>query len=180
MSVGANNQIRKSANYQMTISNYAVPILLAIVIHAAPASAQELTFGIGGTDFNNDGDDGAVFSAEYRFRPFSQRPVASFAFGAAADVSENGDVFIGAGLWTRWQWNSGWFVDASIMPGLFDEGSAENDLGSTFNFRSLLGVGYRLDNGNAVSAAVSHISNAGLADENPGVNMLSVRYHISF
>ncbi|MEM1007273.1 MAG: acyloxyacyl hydrolase, partial [Pseudomonadota bacterium] len=44
----------------------------------------------------------------------------------------------------------------------------------------LLGVGYSLDNGNKISLAVTHKSNASTDDPNPGVNAFFLRYHLGF
>ena len=145
-----------------------------------PAHAQELTFALGATDYGDVGDDSVFANVEYRFRPFRQREVMSLAWGATASVSGEGDIFVGGGLWTRWEWQSGWFIDLSTMPGLYDEGTDNNDLGSAFEIRSLLGFGYQFANGGALSLAASHISNAGLADDNPGVNGFLLRYHRRF
>jgi len=147
---------------------------------ASSTQAQELTVGVGTTDFGDQGTDSAVFEVEYRHTPFIQQRNMSVAFGANAAVSGEGDLFIGAGIWSRWQWDSGWFIDNSVMPGLFEAGTAGNDLGSAFEIRTLLGVGYRFENGNALSAAITHRSNASLATDNPGMNTYTIRYHISF
>ncbi|WP_299281135.1 acyloxyacyl hydrolase [uncultured Tateyamaria sp.] len=162
------------------MTRFCVAVVSSLLALSAPASAQELTFALGATDFGEGGEDSAVFDFEYRHTPFVQKRIRSHAFGANASVSGEGDVFIGAGLWTRWQWDSGWFIDSSLMPGLFEEGTDGNDLGSSFEFRSLLGLGYQFDNGRAVSAAISHKSNASLADDNPGMNSYSIRYHVKF
>lgn len=153
--------------------------LFAVCIPAA-AAAQELTLGLGATDYTNIGTNSAAFEVEYRHAPFTERRVLSLSWGANASVSGEGDLFAGAGLWARWHWDNNWFIDGSIMPGVYDEGTDGNDLGSTFEIRSLLGVGYDLGNGRAISVAASHKSNASTADENPGTNTYLIRYHISF
>lgn len=144
------------------------------------ASAQEWTIGVGGSDFGDQGQDSVALDLEYRHTPFVERRVLSVAWGANLGLTGEGDAFIGGGIWSRWQWDSGWFIDNSIMPGLYEEGTAGNDLGSAFEIRSLLGVGYQFDNGHAISAAISHKSNASLADDNPGMNVYSIRYHFKF
>lgn len=154
--------------------------IISILISITTASAQEVTFALGTTDYGEGGQDSAIFDLEYRHTPFLQKRVLSVAWGANASVTGEGDAFIGGGIWSRWQWNSGWFIDNSIMPGLYEEGTFQNFLGSTFQIRSLLGVGYQFDNGHAISAAISHKSNANLADENPGMNAYSLRYHFRF
>ncbi|MEP2889515.1 acyloxyacyl hydrolase [Tateyamaria sp.] len=152
----------------------------ALSFLALPAASQEITLGLGVTDFSESGDDSAVFDFEYRHSSFFERRRFSAAFGVNASVSAEGDLFVGAGLWNRVQFDNGVFIDSSIMPGFYEEGTAGNDLGQTFEIRSLLGVGYKFDNGRAISAAIAHKSNAGLSDDNPGANSYSIRYHISF
>ena len=65
-----------------------------------------------------------------------------------------------------------------MLPGAYIEGTALNDLGSTFEIRSQLAVGKRFKSGKALSLALSHKSNASTADINPGVNALTLRWHI--
>ncbi|WP_299614948.1 acyloxyacyl hydrolase [uncultured Tateyamaria sp.] len=154
--------------------------LLSLILSVTAATAQEWTVGLGGSDFGDGGDDSVALDLEYRHSPFLERRVLSLAFGANLGLTGEGDIFIGGGIWNRWQWQSGWFIDASVMPGLYEEGTDGNDLGSAFEIRSLLGVGYQFDNGNAVSAAISHKSNASLAEDNPGMNVYAIRYHFKF
>lgn len=155
-------------------------LAIAISLPAVPVAAQEFTLGLGATDFNASGDDSAIFDFEYRHSPFFQRNRFSSAFGANASVTGEGDLFVGAGLWSRFQFENGLFLETSVMPGLYDEGTDGNDLGSAFEIRSLFGIGYKFDSGRAISAAIAHKSNASLADDNPGMNSYSIRYHFSF
>lgn len=154
--------------------------LVSLLLSVTAATAQEWTFGLGATDFGDQGDDSVALDLEYRHKPFVERRVMSVALGANLALTGEGDVFVGGGIWSRWQWQSGWFIDNSIMPGLYEEGTEGNDLGSAFEIRSLLGVGYQFDNGHAISAAISHKSNASLAEDNPGMNTYSIRYHFKF
>ena len=66
-----------------------------------------------------------------------------------------------------------------IMPftgiGLFEDGAGK-DLGSVFEFRSGVDLGYRFDYGGQVSVTFTHISNAGISDRNPGTELLMFRY----
>ena len=164
------------------MTRFCVATLLFVFSVFAPitVSAQEWAIGVGTTDFGDQGTDSALVDIEYRHHPFLERRVMSVALAANASVSAEGDVFVGGGIWTRWQWASGWFIDISIMPGLFEAGTNGNDLGSAFEIRSLLGVGYQFDNGHAISAALTHKSNASLATDNPGMNTYTLRYHFSF
>ncbi|MGR3760287.1 acyloxyacyl hydrolase [Roseobacteraceae bacterium NS-SX3] len=153
--------------------------LAALPLLAAPAAAQEWSLGAGYSDFSRDGaEDGAAFAVEYRHRPFFERNRLTAHFGAALEVQDSGDVFAGAGIVGQWSLSRGWFVEASVMPGAYAENVDLNDLGSTFEIRSLLGVGRRLDNGHGVSLAIAHKSNASTADSNPGVNTVLLRWHL--
>lgn len=66
-------------------------------------------------------------------------------------------------------------VTPSFGVGAYHDGDGV-DLGSTVEFRSQVEIGYLFGDGSRVSAAYSHISNAGLSDTNPGANIISVYY----
>ena len=57
--------------------------------------------------------------------------------------------------------------------------TARHDMGSHLQFEERLGVGYDYFD-HAVSINFSHISNAGLAQPNPGANIASIRYTKTF
>ncbi|MFW8633738.1 acyloxyacyl hydrolase [Cribrihabitans pelagius] len=146
---------------------------------SAPVMAQEVVLGLGYSDFSRDGaEDSALASVEYMHQPFHEGRILSARVGAALEVQETGDVFFGAGVSGVWDLRQDWFVEASVMPGVYAESVDLNDLGSTFEIRSQLAVGKRFLNGRALSLALSHKSNASTGDSNPGVNTLSLRYHI--
>lgn len=151
--------------------------LLAATAPAA-ATSQELTLGIGATDYPAGGVDSGIFSLEYRHSPFFERSAFSAAIAANISSTEESDVFAGIGVGLRWAWTSGWFVDFSMMPGYYDAGVPGNDLGTDLEFRSLLGLGYQFDTGQSVSLAVTHKSNASLDDVNPGADAILLRWHI--
>ena len=152
---------------------------VAAVALAMPAAAQEVVLGLGYSNFSREGaEDSPVFAVEYLHRPFYQGHRLSARFGAALEVKETGDAFAGVGVSGIWDLQRDWFVEASVMPGAYSENVDLNDLGSTFEIRSLLAVGRRFGGGQAVSLAVSHKSNASTADSNPGVNALTLRWHI--
>ncbi|MFW8594294.1 acyloxyacyl hydrolase [Cribrihabitans neustonicus] len=157
----------------------AVAAAVLTAAFAAPAAAQEVILGLGYSDFSRAGaEDGALASVEYMHRPFYEGRVLSARVGAAFDVQDSGDVFFGAGVSGVWDLRRDWFVEASVMPGVYSESVDLNDLGSTFEIRSQLAVGKRFLNGRALSLALSHKSNASTANDNPGVDTVTLRYHI--
>ncbi len=89
----------------------------------------------------------------------------------------DGDMWMGAGAkWTSRNISAGpFFVEASLMPGIYAQGDGP-DLGGALQFRSALGAGYEFDNGATLALLFSHRSNAELQDTNPGLETLSLRY----
>ncbi len=152
-----------------------------IVIGRAPVAAQELIVGAGQTQFFDElSTDSAKVSLEYRHSPFYRRGRIDLALAAAAVAHTSGDFFLGGGLSARYAFHPKWFVEASVMPGAYWENEQTNDLGSTFEIRSQLALGYTLNSGNRISVGISHKSNASTSESNPGVNSLSARWHFTF
>ena len=156
-----------------------VSALAAFAANSAPA--QTIVFGAGYADFSEDQSvDQAIFSLEYQHRPFHEATRFSATWGGALSVDEDGDTHIGLGLIGLYTFADRWFLEGSVMPGYYDQSNVLNDLGGSFQIRSLFGIGYTLNNGNAVSLAITHKSNASTQEENPGVNAFLVRYHYAF
>jgi lipid A 3-O-deacylase len=64
----------------------------------------------------------------------------------------------------------------SFGPGIYLHGRGK-DLGYPLEFRSQLELGYEFVNAMRISAAYSHISNAGLGSSNPGANIVGLYMH---
>ena len=74
---------------------------------------------------------------------------------------------------------SKFFFTPSFGAGIYDDGSGKK-LGNDLQFRTSLEVSYELKNKNRIGVSLSHISNANLGDKNPGVEILSISYHIPY
>ena len=74
---------------------------------------------------------------------------------------------------------SKFFFTPSFGAGIYNDGSGKK-LGNNLQFRTSLEVSYELKNNNRIGISLSHISNANLGDKNPGVEILSLSYHIPF
>lgn len=157
-------------------------IALVSCVAVTPLAAQELVVGLGYTSFNKDvAEDGTVLELEYHFAPRWKLGSGDVYLATAAMVDGPGDYFIGAGLGAEFALgDAGWFVQGSVMPGFYDASDVNNDLGDDLEFRSSLSLGYRFQSGWALSAAATHMSNAGLGDSNPGMTMATVRIGRSF
>lgn len=146
-------------------------ILGAIMLCASGAAyADRLVIG-GVRDTSNNANGLAV---EYHWTG-GLRDTGAFTAGWAAsaltDSNHNG--FVGVGVSGEYGFGDRGFVEASFMPGYYREGDV--DLGGSLQFRSTLGVGAHISDHMALSVAVSHVSNAGLRDRNPGMDLVMLR-----
>lgn len=153
----------------------------AALLLSTQLSAQELILGLGYADYSEGSAlDAQTLELEYISAPLRHYGNFAVSLGAVASFDSEDNAFLGAGLAGTYDFAPRWFAQASLMPGVFVEGTAHNDLGQSLEFRSLLSVGYRLTDTSALSLAISHKSNAGLSPRNPGVNTLTLRYHHKF
>ncbi len=74
---------------------------------------------------------------------------------------------------------SKFFFTPSFGAGIYDDGSGKK-LGNDLQFRTSFELSYELKNKNRIGISLSHISNANLADKNPGVEILSFSYQVPY
>ncbi len=137
-----------------------------------PASALADSSVIGLTRDGTNRGTGVV--AEYHWTGAlaeGDRFTAGWATSVLADNNHNG--FVGFGVSAEYQISGQNFIEASFMPGYYKEGDV--DLGGHMHFRSTLGIGTNITDSAALSFAFSHISNGGLNDRNPGMDMVMLR-----
>lgn len=145
------------------------------------ATAADVVIGLGYSDFSDAAaDDSATLEVEIHSEPIWHFAGADWSLAAAVLAHSEGDFFVGAGASALWPLRNRWFVEASVMPGYFDDAGGANSLGSDFEIRSLLGVGRQINDRLALSLAVAHKSNASTSSRNPGVNTVSLRTRWSF
>lgn len=151
------------------------------MILANATLAGDVVFGLGQDNLDtSSASEATAFQLEYHtdaIRSYSWGTVAAMG---VLEYDDDEDFFLGAGLSLMWDVAPKWFVETSLAAGYYDAGSDGLDLGGDFQFRTLLGVGYRLSEKSRLSLAVDHLSNAGLEDVNPGRNALFLRYARSF
>lgn len=63
--------------------------------------------------------------------------------------------------------------------GAYSKGGSK-DLGQVFEFREQVEFGYQFDSGDMISLYFWHLSNAGMSDDNPGVNAAGLHYSMGF
>lgn len=152
--------------------------LLAVTVAglaAAPARAQApayLTFGVGAFDVFDDDFRATQFEIQYRpnFGLWIFQPMVG------ANVTTDESAYVYAGLSLDLFLNDRIVLRPSFAPGLYHDGDGK-DLGSALEFRSALEVAYRFDNRARLGVELSHRSNAGIDDSNPGEESLMLFYH---
>lgn len=148
---------------------------LFFALGAAHVSAQNLSFGLT-TDYDTDAIGGSV---ELHGAPvFGDEGGFSGTWGVAARADNDNSAWIGAGFVLNLGLGQSAFLEASFMPGYYEEG--DRPLGGNLHFRSLIGVGWTFQDDNAVILSLDHISNGGIESYNPGAETISLQYRIGF
>lgn len=148
----------------------------------APARAQAVVLEV----FKSDVEEMSSFeptgvAVELQAKPFANLGKIAFALGVRASFDDGESMWLGAGVLAEAPIGSGpWLIEGSIMPGYYDPGSSDFDLGSDLEIHSSLGVGYDFSARNRISLQLSHLSNAGTAERNPGRNALALRFRHGF
>ncbi|MEM8822558.1 MAG: acyloxyacyl hydrolase [Pseudomonadota bacterium] len=140
--------------------------ILLLTLLPFPALAGELSFGLGAVGLDDDAEAGG-FIVELRAEPFYRVGPAELRFGSAVELDTHSDLWLGAGVVVLYPFAEAWRVEASFMPGLYTQGTGL-DLGHTVEFRSLIGLSRRVAPETWLGVSISHKSNAGIDDTNPG------------
>ncbi len=148
---------------------------------ASPASAQALVFEL----FKSDVEEMADFeptgvALELQGRPQWQWGNLSFGLGLRVSADDGESLWLGAGGYAEAPLGEVWIAEATLMPGYYDPGSDDFDLGNSLQFLSSVGMGYRITEKSRLSLAITHLSNGGTADRNPGRNALALRLRHAF
>lgn len=172
-------------------------VILALTSWLQAARAEEsqpLSFGpfellpsgksmvaVGGGEFNAflqqdlvEGDASAELNLEYRWG----KKIAYIGFTVGGLVNSDGGSFVYLGNYAEIKYKR--FIATPVLSlGAYQQGAGP-DLGGTFQFRSSLTLDYVIEEGSRIGVRVAHISNAGIHDENPGLNEFLVMYTFSF
>jgi lipid A 3-O-deacylase len=152
-------------------------VFLALTLFAAPSGAQDadlISLSAGMYDAGDDNEAGD-FRLEYRWgTPFFWmiKP------WAGAEVTTDTSIWAGAGVLADIELADRLVLTPSFGVGFYDEGDSDLDLDYPVEFRSQLEISYKFDNENRVGISYGHISNASLGDDNPGVEILGLYWHV--
>jgi lipid A 3-O-deacylase len=152
--------------------------LLAAAAAPSPVAAQDFVLGLFQNRYSTEGvPSTAALGLEYRPAPFAQLGRVKFRLALGLALDDRGNAWAGAGPSADWPLGPRWFVDLSVMPGLYRSAEEQFDLGNAGEFRTTLSLGFRLNNRSAIALALRHISNADLGETNPGLNGIGLRFY---
>ena len=150
---------------------------LAFPAQAEQVESNRLYFSIGYYDVFDE-EDGADFRGEYRFgQDVFNTSIKPFI---GAEITTDTSIWVGGGLYYDWNFAPEWNLTPSFGLGLYEEGDSDKDLDHPIEFRSQIEISYDLDEENRVGVGISHISNAGLSDDNQGVEIVNMSYSTPF
>lgn len=156
--------------------------LAALSLSATSAVADEkrqdrINFAIGYYDVFDE--QGSIdFRAEYR--PDSVVFTKNLKPWAGIEFTSKGSVWAGGGLLYDWQFVDSWYLTPIFGVGFYNHGSDDKDLNHPVEFKSAIEVSYKFKNDWRLGLSLSHMSNLGLGDDNPGTEVISVNWSIPF
>lgn len=172
-----------SSNRKLAIAAAGVAITVMAAQAARAADVARIAIGVGYYDiFEQLEDEAAEFRLEYRpsHQVWLYEPYVSVKGFVGLAATTSGSVFVGLGPMLEVVIAEKFVLSASVGPFGYVQGGADADLGYPLEFRSQAEVAYQFDNLSRLGVAISHYSNAGLGDENPGVETVSLYYSFPF
>ena len=168
----------------------ATPVCAAAVLLAiSPAAAQDadpdmLSFALGAFDATNIGEDNGFATAEGRVELRLGGKLLGVGevwrgFGPLIGVMANADgaVMGYAGIYADIRLGRNVVLQPSTSVAAYGKGSSK-DLGGVLEFNSGVLLAYRFESQSQLGIEVTHISNASVYDDNPGVNSVLVQYAV--
>ena len=161
------------------MKNIAFTVAIGLALAGSPAHAQSgeparIVFGAGVTGFarhNEQVTETTEFAdVEYRGSTDLWRGVKPLA---GVGITTRSAAYARAGLYRDFTLNPRWILTPHFSVGAASRREG-TDLGNTIEFLTGLDLFYRLQNGWRLGGTLSHVSNGGLAENNPGVENLGL------
>jgi len=148
-------------------------LALTPMAYAEQSSALALSVGA----FNAlDNDTAAEFGIEYRFTPMESLyniiPVVGFT------ANSDGGYWAHTGMRYDVHLSDNWVLTPNFAASLYENGGGK-DLGHALEFRSGLELAYKLDDNSHLGLGIYHLSNASIANKNPGEESIIFSYSFS-
>ena len=145
------------------------------------AAAEEddshfLSLAAGYYDISDD-MDAAEFRAQFRAQLRARNSFWYFKPFGGLMVTSDAAVNVFAGTLVDFKFGRRFVVTPSLAVGLYEDGNGK-DLGHVVQFLTGIELAYRFDDRSRLGVAFYHLSNAGLSDNNPGTEVVSLVYSI--
>ena len=163
--------------HRILLAAGALAICGTIGLTPRPAAAEDgsfITLGAGYFDIAQNDDAAAEAGVEWMS---NTRVLWILQPMIGGMVTTDGGIYGYAGFGTDIFFGNRWVLTPSVAIGAFDEGGGK-DLGNTLEFRTAVSFAYRFDNSSRLGLRFYHMSNAGLSDTNPGVEVLDLTFSI--
>lgn len=123
-----------------------------------------------------DDQDGVDLRLEYR--PNSSVFIENLRPWFGAEVTSQGSLWGGGGLSYDWAFAENLYLSPSLGIGFYSDGGSDVDLDYPLQFRTQLDLAYEMQDTSRIGVSLSHMSNGGLGDSNPGTEVASIFYHL--
>jgi len=141
-------------------------------LEVAGSGPGRTMLAFGAYDFVADQDPSFAFNWEYQFG----RKLLGIGPGLGLDVNADGGLYGYLGLYADLEIGRTVITPLAAAGG-YREGDSF-DLGGVFEFRTSVDVAYEFENRSRLGVRIAHISNAGINDDNPGVEELFATFSI--
>ena len=157
----------------MKIKIFALIISLVLTFSSLLKADDFYSYSFGQFDINDSFDSLEVrfeylsnknFNEQYELKPF-----LGLMFN-----TDSGKYFY-LGLRKNYILSNKWNFTPSFATGYYDKGSSK-DLGNNLEFRSQLELSYNLEKNKRIGVSLNHISNASLANVNPGTESIVISF----
>lgn len=158
--------------------------ILAATSLSTPALAYDRdawALGLGYAEAFSSDNNAVVGNIEYRsaaYAPEQFLGISNVSWIAGAELDTNSSAYAYGGLLYDIALTEKWSLTPSLAAGFYTKGDGK-DLGGAFEFRENLELNYKFTEASRIGVAVSHKSNAGIYDRNPGTETVQVTYSVS-
>lgn len=151
-------------------------LLACLMVPAMAHAGKEKYVTLGAGVFEiGDSQDAFEYRVEYRHSNIWRELYPTFGINGTSEGAVYG---FGGLAYDFYPWQK-FYLTPGFAVGAFDEGDGK-DLGGTLEFRSSIELGWQFDNATRLGLNLSHISNAGIYDRNPGEESLVVNLSVPF
>ncbi len=156
--------------------------LATLVALSGSATAGDAAIYAGSfSALRDSGNESAFAGLEYRFNnPGLKGIYSGIRPTVGTSVNADGASFTYGGIYWDFPINkkgAGLVISPGFAPGYYnDNGGESKRLGYALEFRSTLEATYKFSDGQRIGAQISHLSNAGLGNNNPGTETVQVVY----